>query len=182
MTILTSPSVLFLGARLSRRLPLFSCGKLLGPLEFKRFIEVGTGYGNTSTFFMLHCMQKGAAFYTFDRMVNRTSNSSPVKEALGLQECATVGDVYGPDISQLIMVLCHKLGRTVLFLDGGDKPHEFRLFVPALKSGDIVAVHDWDRAIKQEWVQDVIDTAELSPVFADEHTKLKTLTMMWQVK
>jgi cephalosporin hydroxylase len=77
--------------------------KLLGPLEFKRFVEVGTGYGNTSVFFMLHCIQKGATFVTHERMKNRSTNSSPLKEWLGLQEHCVVGDVYGPGISQALM-------------------------------------------------------------------------------
>lgn len=155
--------------------------KLLGPLEFSRFIEVGTGYGNTSVFFMLHCMQKEAAFFTFDKMINRVRNTSPLKEALDLRGCSTVGNVYGPAISQSIMDLCQKEGRTVLFLDGGDKPYEFRTFVPALKKGDIVAVHDWGRAIKRNWVQDIIDLRGLADLLLANNTQLKTLTRMWEV-
>lgn len=155
--------------------------KLLGPLDFARFVEVGTGYGNTSVFFMLHCLQKGAMFVTHDRMKNRTSNSSPLKEALGLSECAIVGNVYGPSISQAIMELVSKPGRTVMFLDGGDKPHEFTIFVPALKKDDIVAVHDWGRAIKREWVQYVIDMKGLEPVLEEDNVQLETLTRMWRV-
>ncbi len=155
--------------------------KLLGPLDFSRFIEVGTGYGNSSVFFMLHCMQKDAAFYTFERQANRVSNSSPVKEALDLKGCATVGDVYGPTISQVLMELCHKPGPTVLFLDGSDKPHEFQLFVPALKKGDIVAIHDWGRCIKQDWVQHVIDHKGLKPLLEADNINLSTHTRMWEV-
>jgi len=155
--------------------------KLLGPLEFKRFVEVGTGYGNTSTFFMLHCLQKGAMFVTHDQMANRVTNSSPLKEALGLKECSVVGNVYGPSIAQPLMELLHQPGRSVLFLDGGDKPHEFSLFVPALKKGDIVAVHDWGRAIKRIWVEHIIDMRGLIPVLEEDNVKLETLTRMWEV-
>jgi hypothetical protein len=154
--------------------------KVLGPLEFARFVEVGTGYGNTSTFFMLHCIQKHAEFYTFDRMSNRATNSSPLKKLLDLRGKATVGDVYGTTLSQTVLELISLPSRTVLFLDGGDKPHEFRLFVPALKPGDIVAVHDWGRAIRAEWVQDIIDTYGLEPMHAEEHARHLTLTAMWQ--
>lgn len=155
--------------------------KLLGPLDFKRFIEVGTGFGNASIFFMLHCVQKDALFVTHDRMANRVTNSSPLKELLGLKQCSVLGDVYGPAISQALMDLLAQPGLSVVFLDGGDKPHEFRLFVPALKIGDIVAIHDWDRAVKQEWVQDVIDIRGLKPVLLEDNRKLSTLTRMWEV-
>lgn len=155
--------------------------KLLGPLDFKRFVEVGTGYGNTSTFFMLHCIQKGAMFVTHERMANRSTNSSPLKEFLDLNGCCIVGDVYGPSISQGVMELVARPGRTVLFLDGGDKPHEFRLFVPPLKVGDIVAVHDWDRAIKGYMINNVIEMRGLKPVLEEDNIKLETLTRMWEV-
>ena len=155
--------------------------KLLGPLEFARFVEVGTGYGNTSTFFMLHCLQKGAMFVTHDRMKSRTSNSSPLKDALDLRGCSVVGDVYGPSISQSLMELVSQPGLTVLFLDGGDKPYEFGQFVPALKKDDIVAVHDWGRAIKRVWVQHIIDMKGLEPVLEEDNVKLDTLTRMWRV-
>ena len=155
--------------------------KLLGPLAFSRFIEVGTGRGNASIFFMLHCMQKDAAFYTFDQIPKRAANNSPLKEALNLKGCAIIGDVYGPDISQSLMELCYKPGLTVLFLDGGDKPHEFQLFVPALKKGDIVAIHDWGRCIKTEWVQHVIDHRGLASKLLADNTELNTATRMWEV-
>jgi len=155
--------------------------KLLGPLEFARFIEVGTGYGNTSMFFMLHCLQKGAQFHTFDQRAKRVNNSSPLKALLDLHGHATVGNVWSPEIRGVVRNLCAQPGRTVLFMDGGDKPYEFELFVPRLKMGDIVAVHDWGRAIKQQWVQETIEARCLTPIMADEHTKLETLTMMWEV-
>jgi predicted O-methyltransferase YrrM len=158
----------------------FMWEKVLGPLDFKRFVEIGTGYGNTSIFFLLHCLQKEAEFYTFDRMANRLSNSSPLKKLFDLRAKATVGDVYGTTLSQAVLTTINLPGRTVLFLDGGDKPHEFRLFAPALKPGDIVAIHDWGRAVKPEWVQDTIDACGLVPVFAKEHDEHQTLTAMWQ--
>ena len=154
--------------------------KLLGPLEFTRFVEIGTGFGNTSIFFLLHCIQKGASFVTFERMTNRSTNSSPLKELLQFQECVVLGDAYAPASSQFALELIAKPGRTVLFLDGGDKPHEFRLFVPALKQGDIVAVHDWGRAIKDSWVQDTIDTCGLTPLMEAEHLQHGTLTAMFE--
>ena len=154
--------------------------KLLWDLEFARFIEIGTGYGNTSIFFMLHCVQKGANFITCERMPNRTTNSSPLKEMLRFQENCVVGNVYGPGISQFILEQIAAPGRTVLFLDGGDKPHEFELFCPALKRGDIVAVHDWDRAIKRLWVQKTIDQCNLDEIMAHENVIYKTLTAMFQ--
>lgn len=153
--------------------------KLLGPLEFKRFIEVGTGYGNTSIFFLLHCVQKGANFITCERMKNRTSNSSPLKDMLRFNDCCVLGNVYGPAISQFILEQISRPGRTVLFLDGGDKPHEFGLFCPALKPGDVVAVHDWGRAIMREWVQPTIDACGLEDLMAEENAAHKTLTGMF---
>lgn len=159
---------------------LFVWEKLLGPLEFKRFIEVGTGWGNMSVFFMLHCVQKGANFITCERVKKRTSNSSPLKKLLAFNDSCVVGNVYGPAIAQFVLEQIAAPGRTVLFLDGGDKPHEFRLFVPALKPGDYVAIHDWGRAVKEEWVWGTIDQYGLEAIMPEENRNFNTLTAMWQ--
>jgi hypothetical protein len=101
---------------------------------------------------------------------------------LRFNENCILGDVYGPGISQFILEQIAEPGRTVLFLDGGDKPYEFDLFCPALKRGDIVAVHDWDRAIKRVWVQRTIDNCGLENILVEDNIKYETLTAMFRRK
>jgi hypothetical protein len=99
---------------------------------------------------------------------------------LRFQENTILGDVYGPSISQGLLEMIGKPGRTVLFLDGGDKPHEFNLFVPALKPGDIVAVHDWGRCIKHKWVEDTIAAYNLEPLLMGDNVRHDTMTAMFK--
>ena len=63
-----------------------------------------------------------------------------------------------------------------MFCDGGDKPHELRTFAPALKKGDIIACHDWGRAIKDEWVADDIKKFNLKEIYREERIKYNTVT------
>ena len=48
----------------------------------------------------------------------------------------------------------------ILFCDNGNKKREFREFVPFLKSGDFVVVHDWGSEFLQKdviyWVNDLL--------------------------
>ena len=66
---------------------------------------------------------------------------------------------------------------TVIFSDCIDKPWEFDTFAPMLKKGDVLAMHDWDRAIKDEWVTATIK--EFWPfklLYERERLGLNTLT------
>jgi len=65
-----------------------------------------------------------------------------------LEECFTLGDLFGEAGKKLIDFLDGGLPRPILlFCDNGDKPREFREFVPHLRVGDCVGVHDWGSEI-----------------------------------
>ena len=53
-------------------------------------------------------------------------------------------DLLGPGAPERMAALLAELpGPVVLFCDNGNKPAEWRSFVPLLASGDFAAVHDW---------------------------------------
>jgi len=57
-------------------------------------------------------------------------------------------------IKKQIGKIIQKEGRTIIFCDNGDKPKEFNTFVPYMKKGDVIAVHDWGTEIFIEDVRD----------------------------
>jgi len=148
--------------------------KLLTPLKFKRFFEIGTALGNTSVYFKLFCVNKGAQFYTYDfAKINKRSNT-PVQNFIQLEKDYYMVDVFKE--SQQICSTIARPGRSIVFCDGGDKPHELRTFGPALKKGDIIACHDWGRAIKDEWISKDVKRLKLKELFREERIALNTVT------
>jgi len=135
---------------------LFICvwEKVLKPLDFSRIVELGTWNGNFSIYFALWCQRRKAKFYTFDMLdwkeCHNTkedfSDAIKFKKAF-LKGSFTAGSVLDGPLVEYIQYLVGLPGPTVLFCDNGGKRAEFDLYVPYLKDGDIVAVHDWQREI-----------------------------------
>jgi len=150
----------------------FMWEKILNDNKFARIIELGTGRGHTSIMFLLYVISRDGEFYTFDD--STVKNDTPLKEYLNLASHATKANIFNPEITRKIKSIINHRGQTILFCDCGDKVHEFRTFAPVMKKGDIIAVHDWGRAIKTEWVNDVIANNKLTwlPESIDYETTL----------
>lgn len=148
--------------------------KLLTPLKFKRMFEIGTALGNTSVYFKLFCINKGAEFYTYDFAKKNKRSNTRIQKYVNLQDDYYMIDVFKE--SQQICSTIQKKGISIVFCDGGDKPHELRTFGPALKKGDIIACHDWGRAIKDEWIKKDIKRLNLKELFRKERLELNTVT------
>lgn len=159
---------------------LFAWERFLGPLDFARFIEIGMGYGNTSMFFLMHCINKGAKYTGYEKAKAAGAANSEMKRLLNLAKHRRTRDFYKPKVVESIRKQLQQPGVSVIFCDGIDKPHEFELFAVALKPGDYIAVHDWGRASFQEWLQPSIDKNYLVPVEPEVWDGLNSITRLWR--
>lgn|SRR3990167_3689828 len=116
--------------------------KVLNENEFKRIIEIGSYKWGMSLLFYLFCLQKKAEFYTYD--VEKFTPPRVVRE-IGLTKHFKMLDVFS--IEKEIGKLIQKEGKTIVYCDGGNKANELEVFHKYLKSGDIIAVHDWGTEI-----------------------------------
>ena len=144
--------------------------------DIKSFIELGTGYCGLATFFLLQCIQRCINFRTFDIKDNSRLNL-PVAKLIGLREHFVQGDIFaspelvGDSIKNLPKPL-------LLFCDNGDKPREFRTFVPMLASGDYVATHDWPSEINEDHVAGF----SIHPIMSEGCEVWKSMTRFWRIK
>jgi len=159
---------------------LFAWERFLAPLDFARFIEIGMGYGNTSMFFLMHCLNKDAQYIGYEKSKAAGKANSVMKRLLDLAAHRRTQNFYNPAVMKSIRHMIHQPGTSIIFCDGFDKPYEFAEFAKALKPGDYIAVHDWGRASYQEWLQDAIDVNLLTPVDPDAWDALNSITRLWQ--
>ena len=141
----------------------------------KRFIEFGCDKGNTSVYFLLWCINLEADYIGYDSKSLGVYKNTPVKRLLKLANRMRIGNGFKrvDEIRKEIQ----QGGKTVIFTDCIDKPWEFATFAPMLKKGDILAIHDWDRAIFDNWVKDTMK--QIKPytlLYEKERNTLKTLT------
>jgi len=146
-------------------------------LEISRFLELGCDNGGMSTYFALWCHNIKAEYIGFDKYKPRAYKNTPVKELIRLDKKVISGNLYIDKTVDKVTELIRQPGMSVVFADCIDKPWEFKTFAPLLKVGDVLAVHDWDRAIKDRWVQKTI--LKLRPfklLYEQERIELNTLT------
>ena len=132
---------------------------LLQMYSFARVLELGTGNGVFSFYLYLASKVKGAQFVTYD--VKQVENPF-TKMFPEFRERRVEGNIF--ELVQEISKRVSSSGRTVLFIDAA-KSKAFRTFVPKLKRGDIVVVHDWETEIG--WSDVKATAVPLTPILQD---------------
>lgn len=149
-------------------------------IEIRRVIELGSGNGAFSLFLLLQCVQRGMAFDTFDLTVTAAADT-PVGRLLGLAKCCWAGDLWLDDCAAVKHVLANSEHPLLLFCDNGDKPREFRTFVPLLRPGDLIAVHDWGVEFSDASIDATPGLRNLvQEIFVAESTAIGTLTRFYR--
>lgn len=179
---LDNPNCTFLGGRCDQPWTAFYVWELFF-MEYgqrlKRFIEFGCDMGHTSTYFALWCLNLGAEYTGYDKRDRRQYKSTPVQRLVGLHTRMRIGNGYMR--ADEIRGLVRSKGMTCLFTDCIDKPWEFKTFAPMLKPGDVLAVHDWDRAVYDEWVAGTMQALEpYKLLYETERLELHTLTRFFR--
>jgi len=156
------PKCTFLGKTMSQSFTsLFLWEKVLSAIEFARLIELGTSNGILSLYFYLFCLNKDAAFYSFDnekkyirtRAGDLLNFENTFRCCDVLKEPAAAGNIIREE------------GRTVLFCDNGDKIREFALYAPYLKSRDLICVHDWGQEIDFGSIREIVRRNRLKEAY-----------------
>ena len=72
-------------------------------------------------------------------------------------------DVFTDNTQEHIKENMEQLDKTLIFCDGGNKIKEFAMYAPLLKSGDRIAVHDWNLEIAYPNIRAVCEQHGLIP-------------------
>lgn len=147
--------------------------------EIASIVELGTEQCGLALFLALQAYQRGMEFRTFDH--KRSGNlDTPLSRLLGLGDRFILGNLFGKAGKKLIALLNGGLPRPILlFCDDGNKPREFREFVPHLRVGDYVGVHDWGKEISRADVTIFGDSLE--PLWWDQWEEMGSLTRFLKV-
>lgn len=153
--------------------------KFLGTYHrgLRAIIELGTFKGGFSAFLLLQAIQHGMAFYTFD--IKRLF-SGRLADYLEFDQYFHEGDLFDEEMQQVVIELLEddENHPCLLYCDDGNKPREFQTFVPHLRAGDLVAVHDWDVEFKMVHAEPVRELVE--PIFSGPCAALDSKTRFWR--
>ena len=146
--------------------------------DIRLLIELGTFKAGMALFLRGQAIQRGISFWTFDK-TEPDELDSAIARALRLRGCFIHGDFFD-NRRELLLGLLGRTETKMLFVDGSDKPREFVEFVPYLKRGDYVSVHDYGTEFQPKDVSPVEHLLE--QIFVDECKRLTSLTRFWRIR
>lgn len=119
-------------------------------------VELGTFKGALALYLGVCGLVKGIPVYTFDR---DTDLSIPAQPAMNRMEVIWQQTDYLTDAG-IADVMCAIANRRVYLICDGDnanKATEFNTFVPLLKKGSVVSVHDWHAEVHPEDIKETVE-------------------------
>ncbi len=121
-------------------------------LQLKGIIEIGTYLGGLSCYLASECIERGyKPLLTFD---NKVWYIPKLFKKLDVN--FIVDDCFSDKSIEAINVYT-KDTPVLMICDGGFKTKEFNTFAPLLPEGSIIAVHDWDKEVNMEGIQETVD-------------------------
>ena len=124
----------------------------LNEFEVKLLIELGSYRGGFSLFLLCQCLNRGIEFFTVDIHYPEAA-SGPLGNILRLTYHYREENVLRGSKWLLDTIGASENHPLLIYCDNGDKPEEFRMYTPALKSGDFIVVHDWNAEIDESHVR-----------------------------
>lgn len=147
----------------------------------KHVIELGSGRGAMSAYLLMQCIQNDARYTGFDHVTTQIG-PTPMGKLLDVDSHIVTGDLWANSGYLRAIVDDPENHPLLLFCDNGEKPREFREFMPLLWAGDVVAVHDFGNEFTDMDVAAVPGATErLGRLMGEECDALKVLTRWWDV-
>ncbi len=126
----------------------------LGSGEFKDIVEVGTDQGGLTYFLSIY----GVRVWTIDIEDKRHNK---VKDFDSTKIIFTQEDIHIVENVKEYGKLSDRGEGVFYFIDGGDKPLEFELFVPLLKKDDLIFLHDYGSEFLYKDIQATVERHKL---------------------
>lgn len=151
---------------------LFFINELITNIQFDHFIELGTYQGGLTVFLGLHALSQGVNVITFD-IRQEPGNKGWMCFKFILPITFYQLNVFSEEVLKIVDKKM-KTGRSLLILDGGDKPKDFITYAPLLRGGDVVLIHDKGKYIFDYQVNNIAEENGLIPFYQEEADRIGT--------
>lgn len=147
------PNCRFLGFPMSQnRYAVPAWSHLFEVVQPRQIVEIGTSVGGMTCLLAIAAKQMNAMLHTFDINVSITDETRETLLRIG---CGNVKEWVLDALSTtgvgIIRNILRQDGTSVLMCDGGNKVNEVLTYAPLIKSGDIIAAHDYGGSPAWPW-------------------------------
>lgn len=131
----------------------------------KQIVEIGSLNGGFTTAIGVHAWRIGCKVFSFDVCVAPNQDWASLAKFLGIDFIQQ--DVF--EFSSVVESLVKQRGVTFLLCDGGNKPKEFNIFAKFLRSGDIIAAHDYCAGGDKSWPWSEIKKSDVAQTVKEQN-------------
>lgn len=131
--------------------------------KVNHIIEFGTYQGITSLYLGTMAKLKGASFISFDYKDFRSARAKELWNKDMEFECV---NLLAKQESSLVLERV-KRKRSFTFIDNGNKELEVKKYVPLMKRGSIVQIHDWKTEVAPDFVLPILESNGFKPLYLD---------------
>lgn len=123
-----------------------------------RFIlEIGVEHGGATAMLSSYCFYSGAVYRGID--ISLASLAPAVRDLDG--DTLIERDAWADTtVDEVRRWLANHVGPALIFVDGGDKPKELRLYAPLIRPGDMIVAHDYHNEYGDEALWGMPNTVE----------------------
>lgn len=151
---------------------LFFINELLTDIRFDHLVELGTYQGGLAVFLGLHALVNNIDVSTFD-VRNEPANEGWLRWRELLPVKFYQLNVFSKQAVNIVSRIARS-GRTLIVLDGGDKPMDFKVYAPLLTGNDVALIHDKGKYIFKDQADPIAELNGLVPFYQEEADKLGT--------
>ena len=128
--------------------------------NIKRFVELGVHRGGLASCFITRSMLDESFWYLGTEIDPAIINPMMIALARRAERSTIkVADNFNPNVIAMIKTWLEQgLGKRFIYCDGGNKPAEFDLWMPFLRPGDVIGVHDLHNEIMEDHFVDIPDS------------------------
>jgi len=145
--------------------------------HIRSMVELGTGQGGMTTFFILQSIQNRFYFDTFD--INYPGYQlEPVNRLINFDSYFHLGDIFDDQKETVIKLLKNRFRPVLLYCDDGIKAKEADIFSPYLVAGDFLVLHDWNTEVSRRDIPHIIDPLE--ELLVEEREQMESLTVFFR--
>lgn len=131
----------------------------------KQIVEIGSLNGGFTTAIGVHAWRIGCKVFSFDVCKAPNEDWKELSNFLGIE-------FWQKDVFQYQIFVGHRImlpGVTFLLCDGGNKAKEFNTFAMHLKSGDIIAAHDYCAGGDKCWPWSEIKKSDVAKTVKEQN-------------
>jgi len=160
---------------------LFPFEWILNLYPIEHIVEIGTARGGLSLYLQQQAAVRNIGYRTYDAIDRRHDGLNYESETVAVRNVELLEPHFkkmnvfeDKTIEEIRSIIANH--RVFMYCDNGNKPRELKTYMPFLKQGDVIGVHDWNNQFE---IEALVRDLSLKVIFEEFCQTYKTKQRFW---